>query len=153
MMRVSTVLFMTSLVIGAGLFSGGALAQGAPLFAVMNGGNECDNASPPNCQQGDPDGFGSVTLIFPSGTEVCFGITVDNIGAPTLAHIHPGVSTENGPPAVTLVEPNTGNPGASSGCVAAPAATVRAIRRDPTRFYVNVHNGAFPDGAVRGQLH
>ena len=153
MTRDSTLLFMISLVVGAGLFSGGAFAQGAPLFAVLNGGNECDNANPPRCQQGDPDGFGSVTIIFPSGTEVCFGIVVDNIGAPTVAHIHPGVSTENGPPTVTLAAPSSGNPGASSGCVAAAAATVTAIKKNPTKFYVNVHNGAFPDGAVRGQLH
>jgi hypothetical protein len=37
--------------------------------------------------------------------------------------------------------------------VAAAAAVVSQIRADPTRFYVNVHNAGFPDGAVRGQLH
>ena len=26
------------------------------------------------------------------------------------------------------------------------------INRNPSAFYVNVHNGDFPNGAVRGQL-
>jgi hypothetical protein len=66
------------------------------------------------------------------------------------------VSGVNGGIVVNLSPPNApgaGNPGASSGCVAALAGIVTAIRNDPTSFYVNVHNGAFPNGAVRGQLH
>ncbi|MGH6842362.1 MAG: CHRD domain-containing protein [Methylocella sp.] len=148
---------------GALVLSSGAYAQsplGAPLFAVLNGGNECNSDPPPAgpaCRKGDLDGIGSATILFPAPTAVCFAIIVDNLAGATLAHIHSGVAGVNGAIVVTLFPPAAaggGNPGVSSGCVTAvPAATVTAIRDDPTSFYVNVHNATFPAGAVRGQLH
>jgi CHRD domain len=33
-----------------------------------------------------------------------------------------------------------------------PKPLLRDIRRNPGDYYVNVHNGDFPGGAVRGQL-
>jgi hypothetical protein len=46
-----------------------------------------------------------------------------------------------------------GNPGASSGCVAGlSCAFVAMIMANPSLFYMNVHDGAFPNGAIRGQL-
>ncbi|MCI0466295.1 MAG: CHRD domain-containing protein [Beijerinckiaceae bacterium] len=144
-----------TLVTGAGAQS----PLGAPLFAVLNGGNECDGTSPPNgpvCRKGDPDAIGSATILFPNATTVCFAIIVDNLAGATLAHIHSGVAGVNGGIVVTLVPPSApgaGNPGASSGCVAVAPGIVGPIRNDPTKFYVNVHNGAFSGGAVRGQLH
>ncbi|MGQ0484529.1 MAG: CHRD domain-containing protein [Hyphomicrobiales bacterium] len=140
-----------------------ASAQATPLFAVLNGGNECNSTLPPPgpvCRKGDPDGVGSATILFPTTTSLCFGILVDNLAnAPgtTFAHIHGGVSGINGAILVTLapppVAPAFGNPGASSGCVSGVSSTlVAAIRSNPTAFYINVHNAGFPDGAVRGQL-
>jgi len=40
----------------------------------------------------------------------------------------------------------------SAGCVDAANRTARFIREHPEEFYVNVHNAAFPAGALRGQL-
>jgi hypothetical protein len=138
--------------VGILVISSSAFAQGAPLFAVLNGGNEC-KGSPPVCLQGDPNGFGSATIIFPTSTSVCFGIVVNRITGPTAAHIHSGASGISGPIVVTLTPPAVGNPGASSGCIhGVLGATIRAIREDPTLYYVNVHTNGFPDGAVRGQL-
>lgn len=138
-------------------------AMGAPLFAVLNGGNECNSAAPPAgpvCRKGDLDAIGSATVLLvplnATTTTICFGLTVDNLAGATAAHIHRGPSGVNGGVVVNLLPPNApggGNPGASSGCTNVPAATANAIRADPTSFYVNVHNGAFPNGAVRGQLH
>ena len=129
--------------------------QATPLFAVLNGGNECNFASPPVCRKGDLTGFGSATIIFPTATSVCFGIVVGGLAAkPTALHIHSGTSGINGPVVVVLTPPATGNPGASSACVGVLATTISAIRADPTKFYVDVHTTTFPvgAGAIRGQL-
>jgi hypothetical protein len=136
----------------------GAQAQGVPLFAVLNGVNECNGATPLTCRVGDADGYGSATILFPSTTQVCFGITVDNIGNVTAAHIHTGSAGVNGAIIVNLSPPaGLGNPRAWAGCVAAASATIAAIKANPTAFYVNVHTTgapapAFPNGAIRGQL-
>jgi hypothetical protein len=150
--KLACVVAMT---VGMLVISSSAFAQQAtPLFAVLNGGNECNGASPPVCRQGNLFGFGSATIIFPTATSICFGIVVNGIvSPPTLAHIHSGTSGINGPIVIPLTPPVTGNPGASSGCVSpVAAATILAIRADPTKFYVNVHNKPFPAGTMRGQL-
>jgi hypothetical protein len=153
-----TLACAVAVAIGSLAASSGAQAQSAfgdPLFAVLVGNNECDAAAV--CKKGDPDGIGSVTLIFPTTTSVCWGLTVDNLDKPTAAHIHSGTPANNGAPVVTLIAPippANGNPGTSSGCVTPVAAgTIAAIKADPTRFYVNVHTTRFPNGAIRGQLH
>jgi hypothetical protein len=157
-MRARVLALALATIVALTIFgSTGASAQGVPLFAVLNGGNECDGANPPLCRQGDLDAYGSATLIFPNTdpTRVCFGIVADNLAGATAAHIHRGVAGINGGIVVTLVPPNApagGNPGASSGCVVAGAALLAAIRANPSLFYINVHNAAFPDGAIRGQL-
>lgn len=163
MKQLATVAVAVAVSVGAFAASTNARAQsvlGAPLFAVLNGGNECNAAAPPQCRLGDLDAIGSATISFAprdAATHwVCWGITADNLAAPTAAHIHSNVSGLNGAIVVPLtppVAPLGGNPGASSGCVPATIAIVNAIRLDPTRFYVNVHSVAFPNGAIRGQLH
>jgi CHRD domain len=53
---------------------------------------------------------------------------------------------------VPLTPPTAGNPGASSGCVTVAATLAADILAHPKAYYVNVHTGDFPAGAVRGQL-
>jgi hypothetical protein len=162
-LTLGTSAFASALTIGAmALSPTPAQAAEEPLFAVLNGNNECNGAGPPAgpiCRLGDRDAFGSATILIsqaPGGALLCFGITVDNLDAPaTAAHIHSGNASFNGPVVVNLaapVGPAASNPGASSGCVPIAAATASSIVANPTRFYINVHNGPFPGGAVRGQL-
>jgi hypothetical protein len=78
---------------------------------------------------------------------VCYELTYEGIGKPTMAHIHTGAKGVAGPPAVTL-DIKKGD----TGCVPADPSTVAAIRDDPAGHYVNIHTEEFPKGAIRGQL-
>ena len=99
---------------------------------------------------GDPDGSGTATLRVNAGQgQVCYTINVANIDAATLAHIHRGAATAAGPVVVNFEAPADGS---SEGCVTVARELAQELIRTPAAFYVNVHNAAFPAGAVRGQL-
>lgn len=101
---------------------------------------------------GDPDGSGSATVTLdPETGEVCYEVTVAGIDKPSAMHIHEGPPGEAGPVVVTLKEPATGD-GSSEDCTSAEPDLVQRIADTPEDFYVNVHNQAFPGGAVRGNL-
>lgn len=114
------------------------------LTAAMTGAAEAPGP-------GDPDGSGSATIrIDPlAAGRVCYDLSVSGIAPATAAHIHRGALGVPGPVVVTLTAPSAGS---SSGCVDVAAALGSEILTMPAGFYVNVHNAAYPDGAVRGQL-
>jgi CHRD domain len=114
-----------------------------PFFATLRGASEPSG--------GDPDGRGSFTAIL-HGRRLCFGLTVAHIGAPIAAHIHQGRAGVNGRIREPLRYPARGTAGASSACTLLTQTLANQIRSNPARFYVNVHTGVYPDGAVRGQL-
>jgi hypothetical protein len=126
-----------------------ASAVSKPLFAAMSGKNEIADDGTKGV--GDRNGGGSFTAVI-KGRQLCYGIAVKNIDDPIAAHIHRGRRNQNGPVLVPLIQPSDGDPGASSGCTRISRVLVRAIRRHPGRYYVNVHTEDFPDGAIRGQL-
>jgi CHRD domain len=119
------------------------------LFAVMTGRKEVDTEGRKGA--GDPDGRGSFTATV-DGDQLCFGMTVKNIETPAAAHVHRGRSNQAGPIVVPLTPPSSGDPGASSGCVTVDESLLRAILRNPHKYYANVHTPSFGGGAVRGQL-
>ena len=99
---------------------------------------------------GDPDGTGTAQItVNPGQKRVCYKLRVSNIAPATAAHIHEAAPTAAGPVVVTLGAPTSGT---SSGCVTVTRALALEILKDPGDYYVNVHNAAFPAGAVRGQL-
>jgi len=152
-MNKQLFLFAFAVLLAQALFGIGAVfAQGIQHFAVLKGGNEVSPTG--QAAAGDLDGSGTATVTSPAAGRLCFSITVQGIGTPTAAHIHQADAGRNGPIVVPLVPiPGTGNPGTSSGCVSGIAAALLTdIRNNPGKFYVNVHNAAFPLGAVRGQL-
>jgi len=139
------------LTVMGGMLGGASGAVAQPLFALLNGYNEC---SPSVCGVGDLNGFGAAKILFFTATSICFGITISGLtGTPTAAHIQLGASGTNGFIFVILTPPTTGNPGASSGCVSnVSAATISSISSAPTSWYVNLKTINFPNGAIRGQL-
>ena len=99
---------------------------------------------------GDPDGRGTASLTVNSGQgSICYELTVTGIDPATLAHIHKGAPDVAGPVVVTLEPPTDGD---SKACAEVAKDIALAILKTPSDYYVNVHNAAFPSGAVRGQL-
>ena len=99
---------------------------------------------------GDPAGFGAATVIVdPAKGEVCYELTVSDMAPADKAHIHRGPVDQAGPIVVNLDAPTNG---AADGCAATEPVLAQEIVAGPTGFYVNVHNGPYPAGAVRGQL-
>jgi len=100
----------------------------------------------------DADGSGTATVVLdPEAGTACWEMSVANIDPVTISHIHQGAAGENGDVVVDL--DLAGFETTSEGCNdAADAATLQAIIDNPAAYYVNVHNEAFPPGAIRGQL-
>jgi len=150
---VAAVLGSGALASGQTAGGGGAKAkqsENRALFAVLSGRKEVDENGRKGA--GDRDGRGSFTATV-DGDQLCFGLTVKNIGDPVAAHIHKGGPNRSGDVVVPLTpHPTTGDPGASGGCVDVTPAGARAILKNPGRYYANVHNEEFGGGAVRGQL-
>jgi hypothetical protein len=143
------VLIATTLVaVGAMVFGGVALAADTMLEAHLTGANEVNGAGVPN--QGDPDGSGDATVnLMPRKAKVCYTLTVRDIAPAQAAHIHKAPAGENGPIVKELKAPSDGS---SEGCARLSRMKIKMIKNNPAGYYVNVHNGAFPNGALRGQL-
>lgn len=137
---------MLGLAASAALIAGSSLAAdgGRKLQTTLTGAAEVPGP-------GDTDGSGSASItVNPGKNQVCYKVTVANIDVATAAHIHDADVGVAGPVVVGLNAPDAS--GASSGCATVTRELALEILKDPGEYYVNVHNAAFPDGAVRGQL-
>jgi hypothetical protein len=102
---------------------------------------------------GDPNGRGEAEVkVYKE--KVCYELTFKRIAPATAAHIHKGGPNVAGPVVVPLFErPNNPVERHISRCVDISRSLSEALREHPGRYYVNVHNEPYPDGAIRGQLH
>lgn len=116
---------------------------GRPITVEMTGADERPGP-------GDPDGSGtSMFTVNPGQAKVCYVITVADIDPATAAHVHRAPATAAGPVIIPLAAPTSGS---SSGCATVTRELALELIQSPGDFYVNVHNAAYPAGAVRGQL-
>lgn len=134
------------------LITAAVLAAAAPAtaqttwFATHMSGDKVTGDS------GDGDGWG-VAAIGIAGDTTRYYIWVTDIAAPTAAHVHAGVAGADGGIAIDLEASFTqvaDNTWVAQG--SATGGTTAAVLDTPGGFYVNVHNGDFPSGAVRGQV-
>lgn len=141
MKRFVTCLSLATLLLSVSF----VFAGGRPLSATLTGAAERPGP-------GDPDGTGSAELTLNQGQgEICYELHVSGIALPaSAAHIHVAPPTAPGPVVVPLAAPDVS--GHASGCVSADRELIKAIRQNPSAYYVNVHNSEYPGGAVRGQL-
>lgn len=108
---------------------------------------------------GDDDGKGNAKLTLKSGktNEICFVIKFKNIEDPTAAHIHKGVEGKDGDIVVELFT-DTQDESPVKDCIeefdGEPLSDklLKQLEAKPEKFYVNIHNDEYPDGAIRGQL-
>jgi CHRD domain len=140
-MRTLSVLFAMILTFSA-FTSNKTTYDGRPLSAMLNGANQTP-------VMGDPDGNGTAMIRLNQGQgTISYELYFENIETAMAAHIHLGVAGSNGPVVVDF--PITGN--MSSGEVDVDPELIKAIRQNPSGYYVNVHNASYPSGAIRGQL-
>ncbi len=112
--------------------------------AKLKGTNEVEN--------GDPDGTGRAEVTTNRKKEkVCSTITYEDIADPVAAHIHEGRKGENGDIVVTL-QPGSFESGAERCEKDVAKSLIKDIEANPRHYYVNVHTGEHPNGAIRGQL-
>src|SRR6185369_128286 len=117
--------------------------SGRPITITLTGAAEVPGP-------GDPDGTGTATITLnPGKSQVCYELTVTKIVPANGAHLHIGAVDKAGPPIVTLAPPTSGS---SKECAPLEREKIMDIIKNPTNYYVNVHNAEFPNGALRGQL-
>ena len=127
-----------------GLLGVSAPAQGADtksLTAAMTAAEE----TPPG-----PDGATGTGKfsIDEAASMFCYEVTWDEkTGEPNAGHIHRGKKGLQGPNVIGFSLPDK-----PKDCVKADGALLKEIAADPSGFYVNLHTGKYPTGAIRGQL-
>ena len=145
--RVCSGLVVVVTAVGCGVVVPATLGIGEPvshgshgLFAQLRGSHERSGGSP---------GRGSFAAVIHTPGTLCFGITLEGAGRPSVAQLRRGSAGRTGSAVLAMRAPASGNPGASSGCVTAKASVLQAVRAHPGRFYVEVTTA---NGGLRGQL-
>ena len=106
-----------------------------------------------NPNGGDPGATADIKLrVNRVKQRICFRITYRNLEQVTGSHLHRGDQGEIARPIVTLFEGDEASP--ARGCVRdVRKRIVKRLKRKPEAHYVDIDTKAYPDGAVRGQLH
>lgn len=124
----------------------------------MNGFAEW-NATTMSFGAGDLNGDGLARILLDaSNGRVCFQLRWSDIDQPAAGHIHIGAVGVNGPIVVDLlgnatrVQHADGTGGAVGCAEGVSPELIEDIGTNPGAYYTNLHNAAFPGGAIRGNL-
>jgi hypothetical protein len=122
-----------------------ASADNGYLYANLFGANERPGP-------GDPDAVGRVVItINDAANQICAAVQFTNASFPTTGmHIHFAPPTAPGPVVVGFTAP-TSNQVYECKTVE-NEALLDNIAANPSQYYFNIHNGAYPGGFARGQL-
>jgi glucose/arabinose dehydrogenase len=128
------------------------------LEADLNGFAEV-NPDTGEFGHGDLNGDGLARIrLGPQAGRVCFAVRWSDVDEPAAGHIHEGPVGVNGPIVVDLLGnadqfQHGDGTGRARGCAEGVSKDlIEAIGTNPETFYVNLHNAAFPGGAIRGNL-
>ena len=99
---------------------------------------------------GDLDGGGKAALdAHPGRDELCLTLAVSALAPVTAVHLHAQSTGTSGPVVADWTAPTGGG---SPACVAVSDQLIKTIRKQPGKYYLDVHTTEFPNGAVRGPL-
>ena len=116
---------------------------GTRLAADLDGANEVPRL-------GDPDGSGDFLAALNAQGRMCYQMEAQGTDMITAAHIHEGAAGVAGGVVLPLITPQVNQ--RANACTQLDSELARRILANPANFYVNMHNDAYPAGAVRGQL-
>lgn len=138
-----------------------AKGGGRPFRLALSGAEEFSATGAPINPHGDAD-RGSIELRLNHGQErVCWEVGAITMTAgealPHVAHIHRAPAGVAGPVVIDLFGGSAPVPAPTAyptgqTCVPADRAEIKAIFRDPSAYYVNLHNMQHPGGVMRAQL-
>jgi len=137
-MRIWIILGAAALALS---FAGTTSASAAPAIP-LNGGQEVEAA--------DHNGHGFFSYDL-DGTTFCYTLAWDRIDTATAAHVHKAPRHVAGSVVIPL-DVGDGSGAPVSECTEIDADLAADLAANPKAYYVNVHNEAFPGGAIRGQL-
>jgi hypothetical protein len=122
-----------------------AAVEDAVLEAKLKGKEEVPGP-------GDNDGSGLAQLETKiKKGKLCYLVEYEGIETANAAHVHKAPKGEDGKIVIPLFEESTESP--AEDCIKVSKERIlKKLVKSPADFYVNVHNGEFPDGAIRGQL-
>ena len=147
--RLIVFLIVMASTVGALAAAASADDGGRPISTPMTGAAEAPGP-------GDADGSGTASITLNQGLgTVCFDLSWQDVDGTVFAgHIHVAPAGSPGPIVVPLVSGTFAGTDAVSGCVEnVDPELIKAIRQDPSAYYVNIHSRPnFPGGALRGQL-
>lgn len=138
------VLMAPIAVLAVALVAPSGAAASEHVIAKMNGNKVVPGP-------GDANGSGRAELVLKQKQrQICFSVGYNRVSTPVSGEIHRGSSGETGPKKAELFENTNADP--ATGCSQETARQVRRIRQHPRKFYIQLENNQFPNGAIRGQL-